>query len=172
MAFKRNVYQDFGQNCTNTWIAGHDVFFVQWAAQNQYRVGFNKSKTAAVRTESVSSWKEFFWQRIRWASKTTSYSNYRMILLMAIIYLFSIAIIVLGIGGLWRIEYGLMGILLFTAKAYGDFVVVKSVKQEPAFNFSWRELPLHSLMHVFYIALIGIIGLFRPRYYWKGRTIR
>jgi cellulose synthase/poly-beta-1,6-N-acetylglucosamine synthase-like glycosyltransferase len=172
MAFKQNVYVRFLESSSQSWSAGQDVFFVQWAAQNNYQVGFNKTMDAVVKTFPVCSWKEFFWQRVRWASKTTTYVNLKMIILAGIVFLYNATIPALVIAAIWHLEFVFLSFILFTVKIIGDLVMVSSIERTLGSRITPWLVPFYSFLHMLYMLVFGLIGIWRPYYSWKGRRIR
>ena len=78
--------------------SGDDVFLLQKAmATSSEKVHYLKSKNTIVRTKPVDDWKSLFHQRVRWASKTTSYQSNFGKSLGIIVFLGNLGII-LGFG--------------------------------------------------------------------------
>src|SRR5439155_432663 len=61
------------------------------------RVHYLKSRQAIVATQPMKTWKEFFNQRIRWASKTRFYDDMRIFWVLLLVYLFNFSFLVLPI---------------------------------------------------------------------------
>ncbi len=66
------------------------------------QVFYLKSKEAIVQTEPEYSWKSFFNQRIRWASKADRYQDRRIIAVLALVYAVNVCFLVLGIASFWK----------------------------------------------------------------------
>ena len=57
--------------------SGDDVFLLQKAIKNcSEKVFYLKNRDAVVYTKSEKSWSDLFFQRVRWASKTSSYDGF------------------------------------------------------------------------------------------------
>ncbi len=50
----------------------------------------------------MKTWKQFFNQRIRWASKATHYDDKRIFVVLLLVYLFNLSFLVLLIAGFWN----------------------------------------------------------------------
>ena len=76
-AYTKSFFQKLNGFDGNTAIAsGDDVFLLQKAlAKYPEKVAYLKSKNTIVTTKPVDDWTSLFYQRVRWASKTTSYQS-------------------------------------------------------------------------------------------------
>ncbi|HKO78187.1 MAG TPA: glycosyltransferase, partial [Flavobacterium sp.] len=76
-AYTKSFFQELKGFEGNSAIAsGDDVFLLQKAlSQHPEKVAYLKSKNTIVTTKPVNDWKSLFYQRVRWASKTTSYQS-------------------------------------------------------------------------------------------------
>jgi len=54
-----------------------------------------------VNTLPEKSWKNFIYQRIRWASKATSYKERNIFFVLLLVYLFNLYIVVLGLAAIF-----------------------------------------------------------------------
>ncbi len=55
--------------------SGDDVFLLQKAIETKAKLSYAKYDQAVVYTQLACTWREYFWQRIRWASKTSQVPN-------------------------------------------------------------------------------------------------
>ena len=135
------------------------------------KVAFLKSRQAIVETAPMHSWKEFFNQRIRWASKARSYSDSRIFLALLLVYLFNLSFLALVIAAIWIPALWLYLLGLLVAKTVIEFPFVYSV----AAYFGQQKLmgffPLFQPIHIIYTIAAGWFGQFR-KYAWKGRSVR
>lgn len=130
-----------------------------------------KSKEAIVTTQPCSSWRDFFQQRIRWASKAAYYDDQRIFYVLLLVYLFNLLMPVMAIAGLfvsgawWWLLWGLI------AKTLVELLFLAPV----ASFFSQRHLlawfPWLQLHHIVYTIIAGWLGRF-GQYEWKGRVIQ
>ena len=76
-AYTKSFFQELnGFNGNDRIASGDDVFLLQKAiAQFPEKVHYLKSKNNIVITKPLNDWKSLFYQRVRWASKTSSYQS-------------------------------------------------------------------------------------------------
>jgi len=134
-------------------------------------VHYLKSKEAIVTTRPMPTWKEFFWQRIRWASKTTYYQDKKVFWALLLIYLFNLQFFVLVVSGFFNYWYWLLALVLLLAKPFVEvFLFYKAAR----FYNQQNLLPylfLYQPLHVAYTVSIGLLSQFGT-YKWKGRRTK
>lgn len=173
LAIKRPVFEQLNGYAGNTHRAsGDDVFLLQKAVQSgKVSIQFLPHSEAIVQTSAVPNWPAFFRQRLRWASKTSSYTDYRLVVFQAFVYFLCVGLL-LATGLSWyfpRLRYSCLlawGIktlvdtlfLTYACRAVGDQRWLK-----------WF-LPAQ-LVHTFYIVTVGTLALFPIKVRWKGRSI-
>ena len=135
------------------------------------QVGYCFSPDALVTTDPVDSWRAFFQQRIRWASKAVQYRNPRMLPVLFLVYLVNLLLLLAGILSLFRPEGGLAWLGLMAWKTFVELLFLWPV----AGFFGQRALlawfPLAQPFHLLYTVIAGFFGQVR-QYQWKGRTLR
>jgi cellulose synthase/poly-beta-1,6-N-acetylglucosamine synthase-like glycosyltransferase len=83
-----NGYQDIDKKAS-----GDDMLLIyKIAKQFPNRVRFLKNKAAIVLTEPMHTVRDFLQQRFRWTSKSTSYQDKRITLILGLVYLFVLSI--------------------------------------------------------------------------------
>lgn len=134
-------------------------------------VYYLKSKQAIVSTLPMTSWRAFFSQRIRWASKTTRYKDRKMFWTLFGVYFLNVACL-------------LLIILCFVIKGYfawiAVFLLVKVIAELnflfPVAKFFRKKkmlwwFPLLQPFHIVYTVIAGWLGTF-GKYKWKGREVK
>jgi len=139
--------------------------------QHPHKVFYLKSKEAIVATEPMLSWKEFFMQRKRWASKTLVYDDKRIMAVLAFIYVLNLLFFVLLGAAFCNSVYGwyALAFLLIKALIEGPFVssVAKFYGEQKLMNYFLFFQPLH----IFYTVVVGALSQF-GKYEWKGRRTK
>jgi len=134
-------------------------------------VFYLKSKAALVTTAPAASWKAFFHQRIRWASKADRYQDKRIFRALLLVYLVNAGFLVLAIAACWKSIWLFFLLLLLLAKTLIEFPFV----QTAARFFDQQQLmwyfPFLQPLHIVYTIIAGWLGKFGS-YQWKGRTIK
>ena len=134
------------------------------------KVVYLKSANAIVDTPAAMSWKEFFNQRIRWASKATHYDDKRIFWTLLLVYIFNVWFLVLFIGAFfkWQLLVTLLAVL--AAKTVTELWFIK-----PVATFFQKEkwigwFAFLQPLHILYVVVSGWLGKF-GKYEWKGRSI-
>ena len=135
------------------------------------KVHYLKNENAIVSTEPMPTWKAFFMQRKRWASKTMVYDDRRIIAVLAFVYLFNCLFLVLLVLAFLNSFYWWYVPGFWIAKALIEFPFVSSVAR-----FYREEKLLKSFfvlqpLHIFYTVFVGLLSQF-GKYEWKGRRTR
>lgn len=134
------------------------------------KVFYCKSPAAIVRTEPVQSWKAFFHQRIRWASKADSYEDKRIFWALLLVYLSNLGFLILLIMGFWNPLAFFFCIILLLAKVLIEFPFVNSVAIFFGQQRRMKYFLLLQPMHILYTIIAGWLGKF-GHYEWKGRKV-
>lgn len=135
------------------------------------RVFYLKAKEAIVATAPAATWKAFFHQRIRWASKADSYDDKRLFRVLLLVYLVNVCFVAAAIAACWHTIWLFFCFILLVAKVLIEFPFVHSV----AIFFDQASLmkyfPFLQPLHILYTVIAGWLGKF-GHYEWKGRIIR
>lgn len=172
MAYQRNVFYEVGGFKGIDTIASGDDMLLMYKIWKKYpgRVHYLKSKETIVYTRPVKTWKDFLYQRVRWASKATRYDDKRIFPVLFVVYLLNLSFLVLLATGFWNYEYWLYLLGLWIAKTLIEFPFVSSV----ATFFDKRYLMKYFLffqpLHILYTIMSGLFGQF-GKYEWKGRKV-
>lgn len=172
LAYERNAFFEVGGFSGIDKIASGDDMLLMQKISVRYprQLFYLKSREAIVETQPMKTWKEFFNQRIRWASKATHYQDKGILPVLLLVYLFNISFLFLFIAGFWDLKYwiALLGLLLF--KTLVELPLFISVAK--FFNKQWsiKWFPLFQPLHIFYTILSGLFGQF-GKYEWKGRKV-
>lgn len=135
------------------------------------KVHYLKNKMAIVVTEPAHSWKEFFHQRIRWASKASHYNDKRIFWVLLLVYLINAGLLVLGIASLWESTWLFFLVLLLIAKLLIEFPFVNAIAIFYDQQYLMKYFPFMQPLHILYIVVAGWLGKFGS-YEWKGRKIK
>jgi cellulose synthase/poly-beta-1,6-N-acetylglucosamine synthase-like glycosyltransferase len=134
------------------------------------QVFFLKSRDAIVSTRPETRWKEFFHQRIRWASKADRFDDKRIFWVLLLVYFVNLLFLALAIAAGWDSWWGFLLLVLLVAKTMVEYPFVADV----AGFFGQRRLmgyfPLLQPLHIGYTLIAGWLGNFGS-YRWKDRKI-
>ena len=168
-AYTKKFFQKLGGfGGINSTASGDDVLLLQKAVTaNSDKVLYLKNKEFIVKTKPENDLFVLFMQRVRWASKTTSYKNIYAKSLAVVVLLMNLSL-VLGFGFwiLGKIEiWNLSSIYLI--KYLVDYVLL--YKSNQYLNKGKFLLPLaSSLVYPVFSSAVGLYSLFGS-FTWKGR---
>ena len=171
---KKVFYEVNGFEGIDQLASGDDMLLMQKIAQKYPQaIGFVKNKAATVFTKAKPTWPSFFQQRIRWASKSRAYKEWRVSFILAMVFFFCCSIIFSAVMiAFWGIKAMMLLLFQLIIKGIMDYLFLKKM----ALFFNRKDLMKSFLasffLHIFYIFAIGILGNVIKKYKWKGRLTR
>lgn len=135
------------------------------------QVLYLKSHETIVATNAVNTWKEFFHQRIRWASKAVYYDDKKLFWILLLVYGINVCFVVLTIASFWDAGWLLYLLLLLIAKTIIEYPFVSSVASFFEEKKLMKYFPFLQPLHILYTIIAGWFGKFGS-YEWKGRRIK
>ncbi|MHC0444044.1 glycosyltransferase family 2 protein [Flavobacterium sp. 3-218] len=171
-AYKKSLFEDLNGFSDNDKIAsGDDVFLLQKAIEKfPKEVHYLKAEEAIVTTKPTENWKSLFYQRVRWAAKTSSYKSTFGKFLGLIVFFGNLSFVIgffLLIFGIW--PYPIFVIFAF-AKVAIDFVLL-SITNQFLTKTRIKSLLLSSLLYPFFSSTVALYSLFGS-YEWKDRKFK
>lgn len=168
-AYTKSLFQALnGFNGNDGIASGDDVFLLQKAiAQFPEKVHYLKSQNNIVTTQSLNDWKSLFYQRVRWASKTSSYQSWFgkglgiLVFMGNLSWLLALPCWFLGLTSFQNI------ILLFVLKFIVDSILIYKTNDFLT-QVKTRYLIPSSLFYPFFSVSVALYSLF-GKYEWKGR---
>lgn len=157
-----------GFNGNESIASGDDVFLLQKAMrQFPERVHYLKSQSNIVTTKPLEKWKSLFYQRVRWASKTTSYeSTFGKLLGLVVLggnLCWILGLLFCVLGEISWFEFNLLSALKFLV----DFVLLFKSNRFLSSN-RMRFVIFSSFLYPFFSVIVALYSLF-GKYEWKGR---
>ena len=153
--------------------------------QNRDSVLFLRSKEVIVQTQPVQTVKEFFNQRIRWASKADKYDDKRIFFVLLLVYLFNLLLVILPVitifnNNIFAVRvypvtlissfFELWLFLLFAKTLVELFFLFPVAKFFKKSQLLWW-FPIMQPFHIVYTVIAGWLGKFGS-YQWKGRNVK
>ena len=139
------------------------------AAIYPQKIGFLKQLGAQTKTLPQPSIRAFGRQRIRWASKSTSYKGWQVKSILLMVWLFCLSMLFDLIAAFWFPTLFYLFLFKFTTKAIVDFRFLYTM----TVFFKRRDLLIAFIPSLFYhwtyIVVIGLLGNTFKEYQWKGR---
>jgi cellulose synthase/poly-beta-1,6-N-acetylglucosamine synthase-like glycosyltransferase len=173
LGYEKKVFDEVGGFQAIDKIASGDDILLMAKFRKRYpsKVVYLKSKDAIVVCNTESSWKKFFNQRLRWASKARMYTEVNIFLVQSLVYIFNLSFLVLLVAAFWDIQYYWCALLLWIAKTLVELPFVFSV----AGYFNKRHLMKWFFflqpLHIFYTIVVGFLAQF-VKYEWKLRRVK
>ena len=182
MAYERAAFYEVGGFAGIDNIASGDDMLLMHKINERYpdRVLFLKSKEAIVRTVPVNTIKQFFNQRIRWASKADKYDDKRILPVLVLVYFLNVVMLVLPIIGLFNNhQYSMFNVQCSILGVWLWMLILKIAAELfflfPVSNFFGKKdilwfFPLLQPFHICYTIIAGWLGKF-GKYTWKERNV-
>ncbi len=173
LAYKKKIFAEVGGFKGLDNIASGDDMLLMHKIKTKYpgQIGYLFHPWAIVTTLPAPTWKAFFNQRIRWASKAMNYEDRKIFWVLLLVYLFNLYMLILpffSIADLFLFKFWL---LLLAGKTLCELFFMYPV----AAFFSMKKLlwwfPLMQPFHIIYTVVSGFLGKF-GKYEWKGRTVK
>ena len=172
LAYEKKTFEMVGGFAGNEHLASGDDEFLMHkiAARFPGSVKFLKDPRAIVRTVTHTSWRGFYRQRKRWASKWKHYQNPVSVILA--LYVFAcnaVLIVALALGLVNYLTWNQVFVILLTKWVPEWFFIggVLTFLQKPK---SLLYIPLVQLIYPFYVTLFGL-AVQKPTYIWKDRRL-
>ena len=171
-AYTKKLFLDLnGFNGNENIASGDDVFLLQKAIKlNSEDVHYLKSTSNIVFTKPLNNWIQLFFQRVRWASKTTSYeSDYGELLAMAVFF-GNLSLVAMFFFSVFELANWQQFIVLFCFKFTTDFILL--FKTNHFLNKGKFLFPvISSFIYPLFSTTVAIYSLMGT-YKWKGRTFK
>ena len=183
LAYTRKVFNEVGGFAGIDNIASGDDMLLMHKIYKQHpdKVMFLKSKDAIVQTVPVHSVKEFFNQRIRWASKADKYDDKRIFRVLLLVYLVNVLLLVLPVTALFlNIQLSISNYQLSIWGVWLLLLLLKTIVEliflYPVATFFGKQsllwlFPLMQPFHIIYTVIAGWLGKFGS-YRWKERKVK
>ncbi len=146
-------------------ISGDDVNLLQLFRKQGFRITFSMNPHSFIYTKAITSWKQLFNQRSRWAS------NYRWQIRLNIeLFIYLLVVFALNLGIIAAFFFAWKQALFFVLlKGLVEFLFIKSNFHR--FEYDSKRLAffpiwfLFSPFYMFIVAILGSFGIFK----WKVR---
>lgn len=171
-AYTKSLFEKLnGFDGNNKIASGDDVFLLQKAA-NLFpnEVHYLKSDEAIVVTKPTENWKSLFYQRVRWAAKTSSYQSRFGKVLGLIVFFGNLSFVVGFLFSVFAILPYPFFVLFAFLKFTVDFVLLYITNQFLT-KTRIKSLLLSSLLYPFFSSVVALYSLF-GFYEWKGRRFK
>lgn len=174
LAYPKAVFKEVGGFGGIDGLASGDDMLLLHKVAKRYPDGvfFLKNKHASVLTEAQPDLRSFISQRLRWASKSRSYDDWRVTMRLTTVFLLCWAIVLNLLLTEWLgWPMIVLAAIIFLVKTWVDFRFLS----EMCCYFDRRNLMrnylLSQCMHISYIIGVGTLANLVRGYEWKGRRL-
>ncbi|NOZ36293.1 MAG: glycosyltransferase [Chlorobi bacterium] len=162
LVYEKAVFNEFEDAMYMNEISGDDVFLLHnFKKKYPEKIHYLKSEDAVVYTKSEKTFNKFSKQRIRWASKSSSYTDFDTIFVSIIVFIINLILISAVFLTLFKVLTFNNLFILFLIKFIPDIILLITF----GIYFKQRKLlfyiPFLSIIHPFYIVFTGITGLLK-----------
>ena len=174
LAYEKNAFYEVnGFEGIDEIASGDDMLLMQkMAKQFPNKIAFLKNQKATVLTKAMPDLKSFTQQRIRWASKSGSYQEFQILIILALVFFFCVSIVINFFLLFFFKEILWIFLIQFFIKLIIDFFFLNQM----CVFFKRKDLMKifvpAQIFHIIYIAVIGFLGNVKKEYNWKGRKVR
>lgn len=176
MAFTKAAFEAVGGYAgVDSFASGDDIFLLQKiSASFPGRVVFLANPKAAVCTKGHSGWPPFLRQRLRWGTKNRRLSAAPFTTaVLALIFFLCWWILLSAAGSLWAgTPTALFAAGLFLAKSAVDYGMLREAARFFQRTDLLRSFWPSQVLHIAYIALVGLLANVVRTYEWKGRKVK
>jgi cellulose synthase/poly-beta-1,6-N-acetylglucosamine synthase-like glycosyltransferase len=173
LAYSKKVFTEVGGFTGIDNIASGDDMLLMHKIYKKHptQIHFLLSTNSVVETLPMPSWKAFFNQRIRWASKADKYNDRRIFLVLVLVYVFNLSFIMVLVLSIRYPALLLVWLAMLVAKTLIELRFIYPV----ALFFKQQKLlwwfPVMQPFHILYTIVAGWLGKF-GKYTWKGRMVK
>jgi len=173
LTFRKNVFNEVGgyDDMMNLSSGDDELLMQKIAAAKKYKIKFAFDRSAIVRTEANKSLTNFYQQRKRWASKSLFYKSKLLLINILVIFLFFLNLLLLPFMAIFINKYF---VLLFSfeffIKMFLEYRIVHFGKKYLFYNLSMKLFLIAEIVHVPYIIISALSGIF-GNYKWKNREV-
>lgn len=170
-AYKKELFYELnGFEGNSTIASGDDVFLLQKAVKKEANsIGFSMNYDSIVKTKSLESAKGLFFQRVRWASKSTGYSSVFGKSLAFVVFLGNLGWIITFVLCLLNLVNYTNFIIYFGIKFLVDFILLAQATNFFKTKIKW--VLISSIVYPFISCAVAFYSLIGT-YEWKGRKFR
>ncbi len=171
---KKLFYEVDGFKGIDHVASGDDMLLMQKIARfYPDTLGFLKNPEATVFTKAKPTLTEFLNQRLRWASKSSSYTEFFTVFQLAAIFLFCCNILLtLCLSIIYGLSFFGLFLISFFVKTIADYFFLNRMAHFFNRPDLMRPFWAPQYMHILYIIVVGSLANFKKTYTWKGRKVR
>lgn len=158
----------------NHLASGDDMLLMHKIVQRfPTKIGFLKNAEATIYTEAKPDVQSFFSQRLRWATKNASYTDWKVTAILAMVFFFCcnifFSLLLFPIFKWWAVG---VFIIQFLGKTLADYLFLSKMAHFFKRKELMRTFCRSQLLHIIYIVIVGFLANVKKKYIWKGRNVK
>lgn len=174
LTYLKSIFYEVNGFAGNENLASGDDEFLMHkiAAKYPNKVKFLKDQHTIVETHAHASWRSFYNQRKRWASKWKHYNNWQTTALA--VFVFMANLVVPLTFGFWLFDFittqNLFSVLSlkFSAEFIFLSLVISFLRKK---SLIWL-IPFVQIIYPLYVVFFGLVAQKQGEYVWKGRKLK
>lgn len=173
LAYNKNVFYEVDGFKNADHIASGDDMLLMHKINIKYptEIGYLFNQNAIVTTAPMYDWKSFFNQRVRWASKATSYNEKKIFLVLLLVYVMNLFLFIFFFVCLIHLKFFIILLMFLLTKALFEMPFMYSVSRFYSLQKLMFWFIIMQPFHVLYTVFSGFLGTFGT-YKWKGRKVK
>jgi cellulose synthase/poly-beta-1,6-N-acetylglucosamine synthase-like glycosyltransferase len=173
LAYKRSAFYEVNGFKNADHIASGDDMLLMHKIRLKYPsgIGYLFSDKAIVTTDPMPDWKSFLNQRIRWASKASSYKDKRVFWVLMLVYFTNLFLLLLFFVCFFKPQLFLVWVLFILTKALFEMPFMYRVAKFYSLQRLMAWFVVMQPFHIAYTVVSGWLGKFGT-YNWKGRKVK
>lgn len=170
LAFTKEVYIKSELLLCNQEVSGDDMFLLSAIKKQKGRILYLKSREAIANTYPCTTLNDFLQQRMRWVSKSKSYTDWQIIACALIVFCTQVVLLASFLGSFWHNECVVLFVILFFMKLFADsMLLIPTAKFFNQTRLLWYIFVV-SLFYPVYVFAVMLMPILKPLY-WKNRKI-
>ena len=174
LTYLKSVFYEVNGFAGNESLASGDDEFLMHKITAKYpdKVKFLKDQNTIVETYAHTSWRSFYNQRKRWASKWKHYNNWQTTALAVFVFLANLVVPLTF--GFWLFDFVstknlfLVLSLKFSAEFIFLSLVISFLRKK---SLIWL-IPFVQIVYPLYVVFFGLVAQKQGEYVWKGRKLK
>jgi 4,4'-diaponeurosporenoate glycosyltransferase len=175
LAYEKKLFYEVGGFKGIDHVAsGDDMLLMQKIARfYPNTLGFLKNTEATVFTKAKETVADFLSQRMRWASKSSSYTEFFTVFQLASVFVFCCNILLsLCLSIFYDTQFFLLFAIQFGVKTIADYFFLNMMARFFNRTDLMRPFLTPQYLHILYIIVVGSLANFKKTYTWKGRKVK
>jgi len=171
LAYRKDAFEQVGGfEDIKQFVSGDDDLFLRVVMQKtQLQVCYAYDAELVVPTKLLTSWRQFYHQRIRHASKGRSY-GWRATVALSTVYFYNLLLLTALLGAVIAPPLIFFFLLALLIKSFAEFVLLYIFARRMHRTSILRCFPLAALLHIVYVVVFGALGQF-GKFRWKEAKV-